>query len=65
MIFDPQKTVTLSTDTLHENVDWTLYAGLEVQGWPTTTLSHGKVIVNDGQFLGAAGNGRFVPRFFN
>ena len=65
VIFDPQKTVTLSTDTLHENVDWTLYAGLEVQGWPTTTLSHGKVIVNDGQFLGAAGNGRFVPRFFN
>ena len=65
VIFDPQKTVTLSTDTLHENVDWTLYAGLEVQGWPTTTLSRGKVIVNDGQFLGAAGNGRFVPRFFN
>lgn len=65
VIFDPQKTITLSTTTLHENVDWTLYNGLEVQGWPTMTLSRGNVIVDTDQFLGAAGNGRFVPRFFD
>ncbi len=64
VIFDPKKTIILSTDTLHENVDWTLYPGLDVQGWPTTTLSRGKVIVDDGRFLGAAGNGRYVQRFF-
>ena len=61
VIFDPNKEVTLSTDFLHENVDWTLYDGLPVQGWPMHVLSRGKVIVEDGEAKVDAGNGRFVP----
>ena len=62
VIFDPNKRVALSTDTLHENVDWTAYDGLEIQGWPKTTLSRGQIIVANGEFRGAAGNGRFINR---
>ena len=32
VIFDPRKQVTLSTQTLHENVDWTPYDGVELHG---------------------------------
>jgi len=62
VIFDPQQNVTLSTGTLHENVDWTPYDGLEVQGRPAVTISRGQILVENGEFLGEAGQGRFVER---
>jgi dihydropyrimidinase len=62
VIFDPDKQVRLSTDTLHEQVDWTPYEGLEVTGWPSVTISRGEIIAEDGNFLGEAGRGRFVRR---
>ncbi len=62
VIFDPEARLTLSTETLHENVDWTLYDGLEVTGWPAVTISRGAVVVEKGEFLGRPGQGRFVVR---
>ncbi len=62
VIFDPEKEMTLSTETLHEQVDWTPYEGLRIQGWPAVTISRGEVIVADGVFLGQAGRGQFVQR---
>lgn len=62
VIFNPEKRINLSVDTLHENVDWTLYEGLELQGWTDTTLSRGKIIVLDGEFIGDEGHGQYVKR---
>lgn len=62
VIFDPDHKVTLSTDTLHENVDWTPYDSLDVQGWPSVTISRGKILVENGEFHGKAGQGQFVER---
>jgi dihydropyrimidinase len=62
VIFDPEKKISLSTGALHENVDWTPYAGLDVTGWPVATLSRGQVLVENGQFFGQAGQGKFVER---
>ncbi|NOX60542.1 MAG: dihydropyrimidinase [Chloroflexi bacterium] len=62
VIFDPDQRRTLSTETLHENVDWTPYEGLEIQGWPHTVLSRGEIIVEKGDFLGEPGRGRFIHR---
>ncbi|MEM7035239.1 MAG: amidohydrolase family protein, partial [Chloroflexota bacterium] len=62
VIFDPKVKRTLSVNTLHENIDWTPYDGHKIQGWPTTVLSRGKVIVANQQFRGAAGDGRFIAR---
>jgi dihydropyrimidinase len=62
VIFDPERTVTLSTETLHENVDWTPYAGLAAKGWPAVTISRGQILVENGEFLGQAGQGQFVRR---
>ena len=62
VIFDPQMEVVLSTETLHEQVDWTPYEGMRLGGWPRHVLSRGRVIVRDGEFVGEPGWGRFVPR---
>jgi dihydropyrimidinase len=62
VIFDPQHAVRLCAETLHENVDWTPFEGMEVAGWPVVTISRGEVIVKDGEFRGTTGRGRFVAR---
>ena len=64
VIFAPAKEVTLSTDFLHENVDWTLYDGMKIQGWPEMTICRGQVLVQDGKFVGEKGYGRFIKRRF-
>jgi dihydropyrimidinase len=60
VVFDPQHRVTLSHESLHQNVDYCPYEGWEVQGYPATVLSGGQIIVRDGQFEGQAGRGQFV-----
>lgn len=62
VVFDPRKKVTLSSDTLHENVTWTPYQGLELTGWPRVTIRRGEVLVEDGEFVAEPGRGRFVHR---
>ncbi len=62
VIFDPNSKVTLSAEFLHENVEWTPYQDIEIHGWPQTTISRGKVIVENGKFMGAPGQGKFVKR---
>jgi dihydropyrimidinase len=65
VVFDPETSVKFSTEIQHENVDWTPYAGLEIQGWPTTTISRGEVIVESGKFSGEPGRGRFISRSYH
>jgi dihydropyrimidinase len=62
VIFDPNRDVVLTADTLHERVDWTPYEGLRLQGWPKTTICCGRVVVQDGMFVAEPGRGRFVAR---
>ncbi len=62
VLFDPQARRRLSAETLHENIDWTLYDGLEVTGWPDTVLSRGEVIVSGGELTARPGRGRFIAR---
>lgn len=61
VIFDPQRRVTLSVDTLHQNVDYTPYEGWEVEGYPVVVISRGEAIVQDGELLAQAGRGHFLP----
>ncbi|MGC9356266.1 MAG: dihydropyrimidinase [Anaerolineae bacterium] len=62
VLFDPEKRVTLSQKILHEQVDYTPYEGLEIQGYPVTTLLRGRVVMREGQFVGTPGEGRFLKR---
>jgi dihydropyrimidinase len=61
VIYDPDKEVTLSYKDLHQQVDYCPYEGRVVHGYPRTVLLRGQVIVEDGQFVGHAGQGQFIP----
>jgi dihydropyrimidinase len=62
VVFDPNKKQTLSVKTLHMKVDYNPYEGREVTGVSETVLSRGKVIVENGKFVGRAGAGSFLKR---
>lgn len=62
VIFDPDAAYTLDVSTLHEAADWTPYAGMTLSGRPRTVLLRGEVVVNETEFVGQAGRGRFVAR---
>ncbi|MEZ0088894.1 dihydropyrimidinase [Streptacidiphilus sp. EB129] len=62
VIFDPHDRYTMSAATHHMNVDYSAYEGRQVTGRARTVLSRGSVVVDDGQYLGRAGHGVFLPR---
>jgi dihydropyrimidinase len=62
VLFDPDKTVTFTPQTLHSAIDYCSYDGLTVTGYPIVTLSRGEVIVEEDRFVGPPGRGRFIPR---
>jgi dihydropyrimidinase len=62
VLIDPLAHLKVSVETLHMQVQYSPYAGWELTGLPTTTISKGQVIVDDGQFLGRPGDGTFVRR---
>jgi len=62
VVFDPNRKVRLSAKTLHMKVDYNPYEGREVTGVADTVLSRGRVIVENGKFVGRAGAGTFLKR---
>jgi dihydropyrimidinase len=43
-------------------VDYNPYEGRVVRGAPSTVLSRGDVVVDNGAYVGAKGRGRFIKR---
>jgi dihydropyrimidinase len=62
VVFDPQKTTTISAGTHHSKVDYTLYEGTQVTGSPEVVLLRGHVLVENDELVAAPGIGRFVAR---
>jgi dihydropyrimidinase len=62
VIFDPNREQTISAATHHMRVDYSAYEGWRVKGLTETVLSRGRVIVENNEFKGKAGAGRFIKR---
>src|SRR5438874_3564250 len=62
VIFDPDRSHTISAKTHHMRVDYSMFEGIQVTGMPSAVLSRGRVIVQDDKFLGRAGAGEFLKR---
>jgi dihydropyrimidinase len=62
VIFDPDKEQTLSVETQHMNVDYSTYEGKRIRGVVETVLSRGRVVIEDGEYKGKAGDGQFLKR---
>ena len=61
-VWDPDKSVTLTADLMHDRAGYTPYEGRTVTGWPETVISRGEIVVHEGMLRAAPGRGRFLPR---
>jgi dihydropyrimidinase len=62
VVFNPNRTMVLSARTHHMKVDYNPYEGRTVTGVSEVVLSRGKVIIDNGAFVGKAGGGSFLAR---
>ena len=62
VIFDPEKKVTLKSENLQTNCDWSPFEGWNLVGYPVVTISRGEVVAQDGKFTGVVGHGEFLKR---
>jgi dihydropyrimidinase len=62
VIFDPNEEQTISAATHHMRIDYSMFEGIRVKGIPKTVLSRGRVVVDNGKFVGRAGSGEFIRR---
>ncbi len=62
VVFDPKKKVTIRAEDLQTNCDWSPFEGWELVGYPSTTISRGKVVASDSKFVGEVGHGEFLRR---
>ncbi|HEY8191542.1 MAG TPA: dihydropyrimidinase [Alphaproteobacteria bacterium] len=62
IVWDPQKTRTISAKTHHQNVDFNIFEGMEIQGANTVTISRGNIVYQDGDIRTVKGAGRYINR---
>ncbi len=62
VLLDPAARRTIAATDLHHTSDYTPYEGLVVGGEIRRVMVRGRVLVDDGQFLGDRGYGTFVGR---
>jgi dihydropyrimidinase len=65
VIFDPEETRTISVSdprTHHSKIDYNLFEGTTVTGWPKIVLLRGTVVVENDELVAQPGHGRFVKR---
>ena len=60
-IWDPEREFTITAEAMHDNVGYTPYEGRTVKGFPTTVISRGRVVVEDGKLHAEPGSGEFIP----
>ncbi|MGV1836119.1 dihydropyrimidinase [Rhizobium rhizogenes] len=58
-IWDPAITRTIRHADLHDGADYSPYEGIEINGWPVTTIVAGKIMVDDGVLTGPKGHGKY------
>lgn len=62
VIFDPHEEQVISAKTHHMRVDYSMFEGIKVKGVPKQVLSRGRLVIEDSNFVGRAGQGEFVKR---
>jgi dihydropyrimidinase len=62
VIFNPDTEHTFGVDAEHMNVDYSSYEGWKMKGKVETVLSRGRVVIENGEHKGKAGDGQFLKR---
>jgi dihydropyrimidinase len=61
-VWDPEARRTATLADQHDNMDYTPFEGMQIEGWPVLTMSRGEVIVENGALKAERGRGRFIVR---
>ena len=61
-LWDPGARRTIRQADLHHGSDYTPYEGLEITGWPVTTIVRGRVVYAEGRVAGGPGWGQEIAR---
>lgn len=62
VVWDPEKSKTISAKTHHQNIDFNIFEGRTVKGVTVATLSQGKIVYQDGELRTVRGAGRYINR---
>lgn len=62
VVWDPERRVRYGVAVAQHRTDYNLYEGWDLVGFPRTVFLRGRPIVDDGEWLGGPGMGRFVHR---
>ncbi|NUP07209.1 MAG: dihydropyrimidinase [Polyangiaceae bacterium] len=62
VVWDPDKTRTISAKTHHQNIDFNIYEGMTITGNAAVTLSRGSVLWENDQLKTEKGAGKHVDR---
>ncbi|WP_193171758.1 dihydropyrimidinase [Nisaea nitritireducens] len=61
-IWDPERKVTITEAMTRDGADYTPYEGMEVTGWPVTTILRGAVVIDEETLVGGKGYGKHLSR---
>lgn len=62
VLIDPAVRMTLSMSQMESASDYDPFAGIEVTGWPSLTMSRGEVVYSDGAIRSSPGRGQWLFR---
>ena len=62
VIWDPERSRTISAETHNQNIDFSIYEGMTVTGVPAVIISQGKVVYENGELKTVRGAGRYIKR---
>ena len=62
VLWDAKKQVVITNQLMQHIIDYTPYEGLEVTGWPVSTIRRGEVVMKDGVVQAEPGTGQFLTR---
>jgi dihydropyrimidinase len=62
VLFDPNESHTISAATQHSDCDFTLFEGHRVTGRVKKVLLRGELLIDDSEWVGKTGQGKFVKR---
>jgi dihydropyrimidinase len=62
VVWDPHRAYTIRAATHFMRVDYNPYEGVTVDGSPSRVIARGRIVFENDQFLGKAGQGEYLKR---
>ena len=62
VVLDPTGTTRIAAETQFQAMDYTPYEGWELPGRITRVYSRGRLVANEGAFVGSVGHGEYLHR---